>query len=212
MLEKAKKRSRLCQISYAKERSRLFKKYVREAIGTAYLTYDSETDDYKKYVTAIYYKIVLLNRVTRMASWFCSSCFSFTLGSKKKHRELGHPERDAKSASFINRELGEGRSTRTFAEYLQKEAEKIAEHGLEVKKFSLPSINRPHNREERRCCHQMQKQNQALRDQVQSLIRTNERLRRKERKLITRLGWATFFARLQGKELYESSDDMDLSE
>ena len=190
----AKKRTRLCQTAFAKERCTIFKKYMRDAIRVAYLTYPQPTPEYEDFVKAIYYKIILRGKVSNMTSWFCTSCFSFTTGTKQKHLDLGHPEEDTKSCNVIYKELGHQRSSQTFATYLQTVAQMVPKTGLEVKTYSLPSMNRRHDREERMCCREADRQLQELREQLQSLTEANERLRRKAKDYKNQRDLANSFA------------------
>jgi hypothetical protein len=196
-MERAKPRSKLGQTRFAKERCATFKKYMTEAARVAYLTYEEATPEYKNYVEAIYYKIILRNRVANMTSWFCSSCFSFTIGTKKKHLDFGHPEADTKSCSFIYAEMKHQECSKQLAEYLQKATRLVPARGLEVKTYSLPSINRRHDRDERICCRELERQLQELREEVQSLSNQNERLRNKVRNLRSQRDLANTFAAMR---------------
>jgi hypothetical protein len=202
----AKKRAQLCQTAFAKERCNVFKNYMREAVRVSYLTFPEPTPKYHDFVKAIYYKIILRSRVSNMTSWFCTSCFSFTTGTKQKHLDLGHPEEDTKSSSVIYKELEQQGSSETFATYLQKAAQMVPKTGLEVKPYSLPSVNRSHDREERMCCKEADKQLQDLREQVQSLTKENEKLRQKAKEYKQQRDLANCFAAMN----YQATNGLDL--
>lgn len=187
------KRHKLCQFEIPGDCGASFKEYLKRANQTDYLTFDKHTEEYQQFVDALFYKTIVLYD-SNLTSWFCRSCFCFSFGSKTNHLGLGHPKEHMMSVSSIKKELGLDVSSKRFATFLQSEAKKAAKQGLNVEEFSLPSIERRHEAEERRCCKQLQRQVEELREQSQSLLSENLKLERKVSKLKDRLRWARLFS------------------
>lgn len=169
MERETKKGSRRPKSDHAKEMDAVFKELKKASQEPEHLTYSEETDEYVEFVQALFYKVIERERDAKIWSWYCSSCFSFTFGSKEKHRDLGHPEEHTKSVSDIKKSMNSTKIA-DFVVFLQSEAlNDEMDDRIQVKRFSLPKINKKHDPDERKCCQKSREQLQTLREENISL-------------------------------------------